>query len=379
VTQTTHEHVSSLIGSYDPDDFPVPSGREEQWRFTPLRQLRGLVDGSAAASNTMTIAVDAPAGVRTEQVSSSDERARILPGPTDRAAALAASRTSNVTVVTIEQDVVLTEPVWIRCTGANSVSATFQHIVIDVKPFAQAVIVIDRSGSVCLSDLVDVRVADGAQVTVVSLQDWASDSVHLGQQRHLIGRDASCTSVVITLGGQIVRLVPTVVYDAPGGSAHMFGLFFAREGQFFEHRLFVDHAVPNCTSRVTYKGALQGTENHPSHTVWIGDVLIRSQAVGTDTYEINRNLVLTDHARADSVPNLEIETGEVAGAGHASATGRFDDEQLFYLQARGITAEEARRLVVRGFFHEILQQIGIEQLQARLVARVEGELEGHGV
>ena len=159
----------------------------------------------------------------------------------------------------------------------------------------------------------------------------------------------------------------------------MFGLFFAGNGQHLEHRLFVDHAVPNCTSRVTYKGALQGTEAQPSHSVWIGDVLIRAAAVGTDTYEINRNLVLSDFARADSVPNLEIETGEVAGAGHASATGRFDDEQLFYLQTRGIPAEEARRLVVRGFFHEILQQIGIEQLQARLVARVEAELEGHGV
>ena len=108
-------------------------------------------------------------------------------------------------------------------------------------------------------------------------------------------------------------------------------------------------------------------------------MLIRAHAVGTDTYELNRNLVLTDGARADSVPNLEIETGEVTGAGHASATGRFDDEQLFYLQARGIPADEARRLVVRGFFHEVLQQIGIDELEARLVARVEHELEGHGV
>ena len=112
----------------------------------------------------------------------------------------------------------------------------------------------------------------------------------------------------------------------------------------------------NCRSRVTYKGALQG---EGAHTVWVGDVLIRADAEGTDTYELNRNLVLTDGARADSVPNLEIETGEIAGAGHASATGRFDDEQLFYLQARGIPEDEARRLVVRGFFAELVQQIGV--------------------
>ena len=152
----------------------------------------------------------------------------------------------------------------------------------------------------------------------------------------------------------------------------MLGLYFADAGQHLEHRLFVDHAVPHCR-RVTYKGALQGEE---AHTVWIGDVLIRAAAEGTDTYELNRNLVLTDGARADSVPNLEIETGEITGAGHASATGRFDDEQLFYLQSRGIPADEARRLVVRGFFADVINQIGIPEVQERLLARVEAELEG---
>jgi len=121
----------------------------------------------------------------------------------------------------------------------------------------------------------------------------------------------------------------------------LFGLYFADAGQHLEQRLFVDHAVANCKSNVLYKGALQGRN---AHTVWVGDVLIRKEAEGTDTYEANRNLVLTDGARADSVPNLEIETGEIVGAGHASATGRFDDEQLFYLCSRGIDAETARRV-----------------------------------
>ena len=379
MTQTTHDHVASLVGSFDPADFVVPTGREEQWRFTPLRRTGGLVDGTAVSGAGIALTVEAPEGVTTQHVDSSDARAVLLGAPTDRAAALAINRAESTTVVTIAADAQLDEPVWIKCVGSDATTAAFAHVVIDVKPFAQATIVIDRTGSTHISDVVDVKVGDGAHVTIVSLQDWAADTVHLGHQRHLVGRDANVKSVIITLGGSLVRLVPTVAYDAPGGSAEMFGLFFAGNGQHLEHRLFVDHAVPNCTSRVTYKGALQGTEAQPSHSVWIGDVLIRAAAVGTDTYEINRNLVLTDFARADSVPNLEIETGEVAGAGHASATGRFDDEQLFYLQTRGIPAEEARRLVVRGFFHEILQHIGIEQLQARLVARVEAELEGHGV
>jgi Fe-S cluster assembly protein SufD len=108
--------------------------------------------------------------------------------------------------------------------------------------------------------------------------------------------------------------------------------------------------------------------------VWIGDVLIRATAEGTSTYELNRNLILSDGARADSVPNLEIETGEIIGAGHASATGRFDDEQLFYLQARGITADEARRLVVRGFFAAIVNRIGVVSVQDHLMDAIDGEL-----
>jgi len=129
--------------------------------------------------------------------------------------------------------------------------------------------------------------------------------------------------------------------------------------------------VPDCRSNVGYRGALQGES---AHTVWVGDVLIQNQATGTDTYEINRNLVLTDGARADSVPNLEIETGEVIGAGHASATGRFDDEQLFYLMSRGIPQTEARKLVVRGFFAELLDKIPLDELRERLNAAIEARL-----
>jgi Fe-S cluster assembly protein SufD len=130
--------------------------------------------------------------------------------------------------------------------------------------------------------------------------------------------------------------------------------------------------MPHCRSNVLYKGALQGDG---AHTVWVGDVLIRPAAVGIDTYELNRNLVLSDGARADSVPNLEIETGEIEGAGHASTTGRFDDEQLFYLMARGIPADEARRLVVRGYFAELINRIGVPYLVERLTAEVDRELE----
>jgi Fe-S cluster assembly protein SufD len=175
----------------------------------------------------------------------------------------------------------------------------------------------------------------------------------------------------VTLGGDLVRVRPLVSYAAPGGDAELLGLYFADAGQHLEHRVFVDHDTPHCKSSVLYKGALQGDG---AHTVWIGDVLVRAQAIGIDTYEVNRNLVLTDGARADSVPNLELETGEIQGAGHASATGRFDDEQLFYLQARGIPEDLARVLVVRGFFADILGRLGDPDLAGRVMADVDARL-----
>jgi Fe-S cluster assembly protein SufD len=206
---------------------------------------------------------------------------------------------------------------------------------------------------------------------VVSVQRWADDARHLAQHDALVGRDARYRHLSVTLGGEVVRVNANVRYAGPGGDATLLGVYFADAGQHLEHRSFVDHNAPHCKSHVTYKGALQGDT---AHTVWVGDVLIRALATGTDTYEVNRNLVLTDGARADSVPNLEIETGEIEGAGHASATGRFDDEQLFYLQARGIPESEARRLVVRGFFADIVQQIGVPDVQQQLMDAIEAEL-----
>jgi Fe-S cluster assembly protein SufD len=244
-----------------------------------------------------------------------------------------------------------------------------------VQPLAEVTVVLDHSGTATYAANVEVNVGDGAQLTLVSLQDWDDDAVHVAHQYIRLGRDARVKSVVVTFGGDLVRLYPQVRYGDRGGDAELYGLYFADAPQHLEHRLFVDHDVPDCRSRVAYKGALQGEH---AHTVWIGDVLIRPDATGTDTYELNRNLVLTDGARADSVPNLEILTGEIVGAGHASATGRFDEEQLFYLQSRGIPELEARRLVVRGFFADIISQIHVPEVRDRLIERVEEELQAVG-
>ncbi|MEU0217131.1 Fe-S cluster assembly protein SufD [Streptomyces sp. NPDC006265] len=361
----------SAPASFDVADFPVPHGREEEWRFTPLERLRGLHDGTAVANgNGVKVDVQAPEGVTVEAVGRDDARLGKAGTPVDRVAAQAYSAFEKAGVVTVPKETVLTEPIRISVHGEGGTA--FGHQVIELGAFAEAVVVIDHTGDSVLAANVDYLLGDGAKLTVVSVQDWDDKAVHVAQHNALVGRDASFKSVVVTFGGDVVRLHPRVQYAGPGGEAELFGLYFTDQGQHQEHRLLVDHNVPHCKSNVVYKGALQGED---AHAVWIGDVLIEAKAEGTDTYEMNRNLVLTDGARVDSVPNLEIETGEIVGAGHASATGRFDDEQLFYLMARGIPEQEARRLVVRGFFAELVQQIGLPDIEERLIAKIEEELE----
>jgi Fe-S cluster assembly protein SufD len=381
--QTPHSHGvvipdasrAEWFTSFDVDAFEVPSGREEIWRFTPMKRLAGLHTG-AAATGSSQVDVQAAPEVTVETVAREDERLGTAGTPADRIAAQAWSSFTEATVLTVPKETKTSVPTVVTVTGPGAGQVAYGHLHMRLEQFAEAVLVIDHRGSGVYADNLEFVVGDGAKLTVVVIQDWADDAVHVSAHHNTLGRDATLKHFAVTLGGDVVRLTPTVTYGGPGGNAELLGLYFADAGQHLEHRTFIDHAQPNCTSDVTYKGALQG---EGAHTVWIGDVLIRAAAEGTQTFELNRNLVLTEGARADSVPNLEIETGEIAGAGHASATGRFDDEQLFYLQARGISEESARRLVVRGFFHELLAKIEVPELRARLEAAIEAELEAVGV
>ncbi|SFB21070.1 Iron-regulated ABC transporter permease protein SufD [Amycolatopsis marina] len=363
------------FSGYDVEAFEVPGGREENWRFTPMKRLRGLHDGSAVATGEITVEADTADEVTVETVGRDDARLGEAGAPSDRIAAQAYSSFTSATVVTVPKETKASKPTVIRLHGPGAGATAYGHVQVRAEQFAEAAIVLDHVGSGTYADNVEFVIGDGAKLTVVSVQDWADDAVHVSEQHLRLGRDATLKHIVVTLGGDLVRVSPTATFADAGGDVEMLGLYFADAGQHQEHRLFVDHAVANCKSNVMYKGALQG---EGAHGVWIGDVLIRAAAEGTQTYELNRNLVLTEGARADSVPNLEIETGEIAGAGHASATGRFDDEQLFYLQSRGIAEEEARRLVVRGFFHEILMKIDIPEVRERLQTAIEAELEAVG-
>jgi Fe-S cluster assembly protein SufD len=357
--------------SFDVADFAVPTGREEEWRFTPLRRLRGLHSDLSPADGKVSTAASPVPGVAIEKGEHGDPRYGTAYVPADRVSARAFASFDEGLIVNVAPGAEVAEPVYVQVRGDGADGVAFGHTLIRVGENARGVVVLEYAGSATYADNVEIVVGDGASLSLVSLQGWDDDAVHLSHHHAQLGRDARLTHTAVTLGGGVVRLAPSVRYAGPGGDAELRGLYFADAGQHLEHRLFVDHAERNCRSRVAYKGALQGEQ---AHGVWIGDVIIRAEATGTDTYEYNRNLVLTDGTRVDSVPNLEILTGEVVGAGHASASGRLEDQHLFYLMARGITYDEARKLVIRGFFGELISQIEVPEIRDRITAAVEAEL-----
>ncbi len=346
----------------------TPTGREEAWRFTPLKRLGGMHDGTATPvlHNSLIAKSELPNGVTLSHTT-----IKSITETDDAIVNRIREFTDQGTLLQISADTEVSSPIFLGRTQGVLDKAEFARVLIKVGSHAKATVIIENTGDTHIAEDLEIQVGPGANLTFICLQEWGSQTIHAGRHHATVDRDASFKSIVVTVGGNLVRLLPTVDFIAPGASCDLSGVYFATAGQFFEHRMFVDHKVPHAKSRVNYKGALAGDK---AHTVWIGDVFIRAAAEGTDTYELNRNLLLSDGARADSVPNLEIETGEIVGAGHASTTGRFDDEQLFYLMSRGINMEDARRLVVRGFFNEIVAEIGIEEIQNRIMTRIDEEL-----
>jgi Fe-S cluster assembly protein SufD len=350
-----------------PDAFDAVTGREVDWKFTPVDRVRDLIDGELDGT-PYAVQYAEVQGTDVEWIGRDDARIGTAGTPEDRAAANAWAGFENALRISVEGDA---EPITVTRSRLGDAPRA-AHVLIEAAPNATGLVVLDSRGPARLAENVEILVGAGARLTVVSLQEWDDDAVHLGSHFAKVERDGYLKHILVSLGGSIVRVNPQTHLAGEGGDVEMLGLYFADAAQHLEQQVYVHHDAPHTKSRVTYKGALNG---EGAHTVWIGDVLIGRPATGTDSYEQNRNLVLSDGTRADSIPNLEIETGDIAGAGHASATGRFDDEQLFYLRARGIPEDEARRLVVLGFLSEIVQRIGEPELEQRLQAALVAELE----
>ncbi|MCU1480763.1 MAG: sufD [Subtercola sp.] len=359
---------SERYASADVGDFDDPSGHEVDWKLTPIKLVADLISGPLDGS-PYDVTASPVDGFTLSWIDRTDDRFGSAGLPEDKASANAWSSVDQALAIDVTGESPSAEFVVAR-SGLGTV-ARGAHTVITAAANSRGLVILENSGDARLTENVEIVVRDGAELTVVSVQEWNDSAVHLASHFAQVGRDATLRHVVVSLGGSVVRVNPSIHLSSTGSNTEAYGLYFADAGQHLEQRVYIDHEAENSRSRVKYKGALQG---EGAHSVWVGDVLIRQTANGTDSYEENRNLVLSEGTRADSIPNLEIETGNILGAGHASSTGRFDDEQLFYLQSRGISEEEARRLVVRGFLAEIIQKIGSDAVEERLTRAVEAEL-----
>ena len=362
--------------SFDPGDFGRPTGREVNWRLSDLKRLAPLlVDEQTEAGSDIGIEYDVEAiadrGLLVESTGHEAAPRGEVFRPEDVVSAIAWKRCPNALHIRLPEGREQEQPIIARLRGRGVDRHANAHIVIEAMPGSIGTVVLHHSGSVQYAQNVEILVRDGARLTVISVQDWEDDAVHAAAHQAVVGEGAYLKHMVVSFGGGVVRVNPSVRLAGHRAEGELYGLSFADSGQHIESQVFLFHEGVETRGDVLYKGALQG---EGARSVWIGDVLIGRAATGTDSYEKNQNLVLTDGARADSIPNLEIQTGDIAGAGHASATGRFDDEQLFYLESRGIEEEEARRLVVIGFLMEIVQRIGVPEIEERLSEAIEDEL-----
>ena len=361
VTYVEKDAKPPLVISDNPRDHVPFNKKDEFWRYLPAKKFDKFADAApdggkpnfevSNAKFTHQLKSGAIAGLRVREI----------------VTAMAVSSSHNQYVVTVDKDA-NGKLVELTLDSAEECNVSIQ---IDVLPGVETEILLRDS---CLSNTamnIAINCDKSAIAKFVVLTDQKAAGVHYGHISANVGRDSSLTAGIISLGGDIVRRSFDSLFNDSSGEMVLLGATHSANGQYCEHRTVVDHNMTNCRSYVDFRSAVDG---EGTHSVWIGDTIIRYNATGSDTYETNRNLVLSPGARADSVPNLEIETGEVVGAGHASATGRLDDEHLFYLTSRGITSAEALKLIVVGFFANIVERMGIPSIVDEVVATIETKL-----
>lgn len=361
--------------SFEVAAFPVPDRRQDDWRYTPIDRIEEFFEPFVASGET-TVCVNlidgsplpADGSVTVHEVPMGEAPSGTVSKPSDRVAAVAWNSAPHATVIELNGEIAT--PVRVRVHGCGAALDAL-HLVITAADKTHADVVVEHDGEARLAEGVEIVTGVDSHVSATFIQEWAKGSKHVGNHRIHLGAGASLRHSVVTLGGDVVRLRMDQDFGGDQGDLNMLGIYFADPGEHIEHRTMVVHNHPECKSRVVYKGALDGKD---AHSTWVGNALIEPTAPGTDSYELNRNLVLTPGAIADSEPNLEIENGNIIGAGHASSVGRFDDEELFYLQSRGIPEAEARKLVVRGFFGELVEEIGIPAISAHLMDVIDRRL-----
>ena len=393
---------------------PVPSSETEEWRYTDVSgldlDLRPFAEGggpeainrhgvlAAAGSgeraglqvqrNSEVISTQLADGLAERGVWFGDlDRAigehpelvepylhGLVPSDRSKFTALHTAFRTGGTFVHVPKDVRVELPLqtltWIEAEG----TAVFPHTLIVAEQGSELTF-IDRYASPelenVLSDaVVEIFAGPNSRVRYVALQEYGEGVTHLAVQRARLDRDASVRTLGVAFGASLARAEVETILAGDGSSSEMLGLYFGDAEQHIDHRSIQDHVGSRTSSDLLYKGALRDSSN----AIYTGTVIIEHGAHLCDAYQTNRNILLSEHARAQSVPNLEILSNDPTKCGHAASVGPVSDDELFYLMSRGIPAKEAERLIVFGFFAEVLDRVDLPEIRAGLESAIEDEL-----
>jgi len=363
----------------------VPTGAEEEWRYVELDfdldALTLAADGGAPMApgpfletalggavgkiqiidgRVVDVALDS-ADVSVKRLAEVDRIELAAPVDRDKFAAAHLAFATDGAVVSVRPGAVVQAPIVVDIQATQPGTITFPHLEFQVGTNAEAALIVvyrspDGLEAVAVPDVV-LTAEDGAQLRFMSVQGWAETTTGLVHQRLHLGRDATGRIGEVGLGGKVARLDLWVDLEGAGSSAEVVGVYFGEDNQTLDYRMTINHIGRNTTSDVFMKGAVEDY----AQSVFTGLLRIEKDAVRSSAFETNRNLVLSEHAKAHSVPNLEILCNDVM-CGHGSSVGPLEDEYLYYLQSRGISRARAERMLVRGFFSEVIERLPIDSL-----------------
>jgi Fe-S cluster assembly protein SufD len=370
------------------DKMELPGEKEEPWRYTNLAMLRFKLDRFSPAPPNVPSPMALPAEVAEKDVIVTDIHTAMREHPelVRRHLFSEVSRSSHIftalhgafftggTFVYVPRGVTVPIPVEVLTHISDAGTAVCPHHLLVVEEgselcFVQRFASDDLSEASLSSAALEVIVGQAARVFTATLQQYGPKVWHFESQRASVARDVSFQSSVLTLGGRFSRTEASTVMRGEGASVEMLGLYLAGRGQHFDLRTLQDHGAAHCNSDLLFKGALRDN----ARTVYSGLIHVRPEGAQTDAYQTNRNLILSDDAKADSKPELEIENNDVR-CSHAASVGQMNEEEIFYLVSRGIPRPEAERLIVKGFFEEVLGRISRVEISEPMSQALERKL-----
>ena len=371
-------------------DLTLPTDDEEIWRYSRVGALdlgryrprevaeRSLVVSGPAAAAAQGVVVGDLADPAVDADLAREHFGVCADESRDAFVTLHDAFAVGGALVFVPKGVVVEEPIFVEHRSGGDGLASFPHTLVVAEEGAE-VTVVDRFAATGdhLSDaVIELVVGDHAHVRYVSVQEHGPQTWSVALQRAHVGRDAALHSSAIALGGDYARLRSESLLAGQGGESDMLAVYFGDGTQMHDFRTLQDHAAPRTRSDLLFKGAVEDT----ARSVYSGLIRIRRDAQKSIAYQTNRNLVLTEGAGAESIPNLEIEADDVR-CSHASAVGPIDDDQRYYLESRGVRPDDAERLIVLGFFEDVFARLPAPALTPALRAAVQekvGHLHGGG-